>query len=84
MQEAALHVAAALTRGRCLSRVSGESTRLRCGHSSARDRDDAGEESERRRRRRGRRKRKSSSGGCDNDDLEDNRKVTVRSSSPEN
>lgn len=77
MQEAALHVAAALTRGRCLSRVSGESTRLRCGHSSARDRDDAGEESERRRRR------KSSSGGYDYDDLEDNRKVTVRSSSPE-
>lgn len=82
MQEAALHVAAALTRGRCLSRVSGESTRLRCGHSSARDRDDAGEESERRRRRKGR--RKSSSGGYDYDDLEDNRKVTVRSSSPEN
>lgn len=80
MQEAALHVAAALTRGRCLSRVSGESTRLRYGHSSARDRDDAGEESERRRRRR----RKRSSGGCDYDDLEDNRKVTVRSSSPEN
>lgn len=81
MQEAALHVAAALTRGRCLSRVSGESTRLRCGHSSARDKDDAGEESERRRRRR---RRKSSSGGYDYDDLEDNRKVTVRSSSPEN